>query len=189
MSDKKPRKMRYSDVELSLIKNTFGDNEELLYMLRKVFLQLELSEADVLLLTSLRNHPETLAVLRKTLLPTFDGDAPLNQIIDLWMTVELKGKNPEEGYLELMSRQKLIQYLDQQLAFVESGTVKPDAISIADCIVLTGKTKEGIYCNMIMRNTLVQHIEMQLSVLSILAEQKNETPEQARKRVLKNSSK
>ena len=65
MADKKIQKMRYSDEELSIIKNTFADNGELLFALRKHFLQLPKDVIDNQLLESLKDKAELLRLIRK----------------------------------------------------------------------------------------------------------------------------
>jgi len=79
------QQMRFSDQELSLIKNTFKENETLLKLLRKVFL------------------------------PEIDPDAPLGQNIDLWMTVRLEDLTPDRALINLHARNSLIQHIEQQL--------------------------------------------------------------------------
>jgi len=78
-------KMRYSDEELDLIKKTFKGNVKLLKLLRKVFL------------------------------PEYDPQAPLGQVIDLWMTLDLGGLSQEEQAIRLHSRNGLILHLEHQL--------------------------------------------------------------------------
>jgi hypothetical protein len=77
--------MRFTEQELSLIKNTFKGNDELLKVMRKVFL------------------------------PEIDPDAPVGQVIDLWLTVQISDKTPEQAYAQLLARNTLISHLDQQL--------------------------------------------------------------------------
>lgn len=185
---KKKQTMRYSDEELSLMKNTFADNDELLKAIRKVFLQLPLSVVDQAMLLTLRNQTEVLSLLRKTFLPEIDGDAPFHQIVDLWMTVEIKGKTPDEAYLELWARQKLVDYLEQQLAVLGGST--DQNIKFSDCLKQKkGQTKEETYVNMLMRNTLIYHTEQQLNQFSVLAGMKTESVEDTKKRLLQDSSK
>ncbi len=187
MVDKKPKQtMRYSDEEISLMKNTFADNEELLKAIRKVFLQIELRPEEQAMITGLSNHKNVLDLLHKVFLPELDGDAPFNQIIDLWMTVEVKGKTPQEAFLELSAREKLISYLEKQLVIL-SGGVTAD-ISFSECTKLNLGVDQ-VYCNIIMRNTLIQHVEMQLHTILLLAGHKNESPEDTKKRLAKDSSK
>lgn len=83
---KKPgQQMRLTDVELSLIKNTFSDNEDLLRLMRKIFL------------------------------PELDATIPLGQNLDLWMTIPLEGLTNEQAIVNIKARNTLIQHLDMQL--------------------------------------------------------------------------
>lgn len=104
--------MRFTEQELSLIRNTYKDNTELLKLLRKVFL------------------------------PEFDPQAPIGQNVDLWMTLDLTGKTPEEAFQHIL-----------------------------------------------VRNALIGHVEFQLQQLQFLANQAEETPEEALAKLKKNSTK
>jgi hypothetical protein len=75
--------MRFNPQELSIIKNTFKGSEELLRVMRKIFL------------------PEVLPY------------APLGQTIDLWMTIPVDQLTPEEIVINLKARNMLITHLDQ----------------------------------------------------------------------------
>lgn len=186
---KQKQSMRYSDRELETIKSTFAENDELLIAIRKHFLQLPMDALEQALLVTLKNDKLALGVLRKTFLPTIDGNAPFNQVIDLWMTVELKNKEPELAYFDLKSRELLINFLEQQLNLLE-GVSTSEEIKVSEFTKIGSKMKAPeVYINFITRNTLVYHIEQQLSVFSILAGQKNETIEQTKERLRKDSSK
>lgn len=94
------QQMRFTEYELSLIRNTFRDNEELLKVMRKVFL------------------------------PEIDPDAPIGGLIDLWMTVQIADKTPEQAYPHLVARNTLIQHVDSQLlqlkVLAEMGNETPE---------------------------------------------------------------
>lgn len=77
--------MRITDTELSILKNTFKGNEELLRLMRKLFL------------------------------PELEPYAPLGQNIDLWMTVKIDDMEPELAMINIKARNQLIQHLDQVL--------------------------------------------------------------------------
>ena len=79
------RQMRFTDSELSLIKNTFKDNVELLKLMRKVFL------------------------------PEIDPDAPLGQLVDLWCSLPIKEMTPDQAQINILARNSLIMHVDQQL--------------------------------------------------------------------------
>lgn len=77
--------MRFTESELSIIKATFKGNEDLLRLMRKVFL------------------------------PEIDPTAPLGQMIDLWMTVKIDDVLPEQAIINIKARNQLVQHIDQML--------------------------------------------------------------------------
>jgi hypothetical protein len=76
---------RFTADEMDLLKMTFKDNEALLKLMRKVFL------------------------------PEYDFTAPLDQIIDLWMTVDVRTLTPDQAYVRLIARNELISHIEFQL--------------------------------------------------------------------------
>lgn len=74
--------MRMTPLDIALIKSTFKGNED------------------------------ALKVLRKVLLPEYDPTAPLGQVIDLWMTVDLKDMNSEQIEIAVKVRNALIQHVE-----------------------------------------------------------------------------
>lgn len=179
--------MRYSDKELNLMKGLFADNDELLKAIRKVFLQMPLNPIDTSCLSVLKGKGDTEALLRKAFLPELDGEAPFHQVIDLWMTVEIKDKSPESVRIIAQAREGLIDYLDQQLKVLFGA--KQGKISFANLTSLKGKTDDQITIDLINRNTIIAHVEMQLNQFKILAGQKDESVEETKARLLKDSSK
>jgi len=185
--DKTKQKMRFTDTELSLIKNTFAENEAILKALRKFFLQLPLSKSEK---ESIQNlSTDTKSVVRKTFLPEIDGDAPFNQVIDLWMTLEMKGKDIDVVYQDALARQELIEYINNRLLELEG--VLPEGISndFADYSKIDGKDPLDVYIGLTVRNTMLAHVEMQLNQFQVLAGEKSETVEETKERLFKNSSK
>lgn len=185
--EKDKKDMRISELELGVIKNTFADNVELLKAIRKVFWQEELVGFDKQAIDSLRSKPEVLKILRKLVLPTLEGDAPIHQVIDLWMTLDIKNKTPEAVFLDAKARDILIKYLDEQLKVIE-GESKP-TIKFNSLHGVDGKTEEQVYIDLVVRNTILSHTEMQINQLLILAGKKDESVEETKERLKKDSSK
>jgi len=185
--NKQQRQMRYTNNELQIIKNTFAENDDLLKRIRKVMLQMPLNTLDLSIL-ELGKKKEVLDILRKTFLPTLDPDAPLNQVVDLWMTIQITDKEPFIALPHLEARKKLIEYLEQQLRVLEDNG--KEKIKFSELVIFNKETSDrDIYVNMIVRNTIVNHIEMQLAMLKILAGMKSETLEETQERLKKDSSK
>ncbi|MCR4307477.1 MAG: hypothetical protein NUV80_02875 [Candidatus Berkelbacteria bacterium] len=77
--------MRITPLEMNILKNTFKGNEELLRLMRKIFL------------------------------PELDPFTPIGQNIDLWMTVKVEDMTPEQALINIKARNSLIMHLDQCL--------------------------------------------------------------------------
>lgn len=77
--------MRITDQELALIKKSFADNDELLKIIRKIFV------------------------------PTWDPDAPLGQVIDMWQLVKIDDMLPEQAIINIKSMKMLIDHIEMNL--------------------------------------------------------------------------
>lgn len=185
---KQEQKMRFSDADLSLVKNTFAENPDLLKALRKVFLQIPLDALDKQTLTgNILGKPTVMKLIRKCYLPEIDADAPIHQVIDLWMTVDIKDKDPDQAWHHLVARDLLIKYLEQQLHVLDTLDENSAKIRFADLTTL-GVSTEKAFVNLIVRNQIVTHNEQQLAQLTVLAGMKNETVEQTKERLKRDSA-
>ncbi len=185
--EQKPR-MRYSDEELSLIKQAFKANEDILLSLRKWFLQMPLETLDQVNLKRITDSKETLAIIRKTFLPELDPNAPLSQLADMWVGVEIKDKLPETAYPHILSREKVTQYLEQQLLLLE-GTPGEPAIMFVDMVKGEDKDILERYVDLLTRNTIITHCQFQLMQLNVLANNPEITPVNAKEAKRKDSLK
>lgn len=70
---------------------------------------------ELALIKSVFKEENILKVLRKVFLPEIDPNAPLGQIIDLWMTVDVRNMEPQQAMTRLIARNELIAHVDQQL--------------------------------------------------------------------------
>jgi len=185
---KKPaQKMRYSDDELSLMQNTFRDQEDVLRAVRKVFLQMPLDAIDKSVVETLRKQKATLALIRKAFLPELDEKAPIHQLVDLWLTVDIKDKAPEDAWPHLLARQKVITFLEEQIVFLEKGIAPKMRLEALKGI--EGKSPVEAYADIVARNTIVGHTEMQVSQFILLAGLNGESTEDVKKRLFQDSSK
>lgn len=184
---KKKPKMRYGDNELGIIKSTFSENPALLLVMRKVFFQAPLTKGDLDVLKAVRENKAVQSVVRKTYLPEVELDAPVGQIIDLWLTVDSKDKSPEESTTALKVRARLLELIEAGLKRLETDKTEPteEIIKWTPDFELDD---QKLYVEWTARNGLITHTEFQLSQLSFLAEKKNETPEETKKRLEKDST-
>jgi hypothetical protein len=78
--------MRYTEEEINIMRATFHGNEKLVKLLRKVFL------------------------------PTLDPEAPLGQMVDLWMTLPVTHETPAEDVkVAVIARNQIIAHVEGRL--------------------------------------------------------------------------
>jgi len=181
--NKDKQKMRFSDTELSLMKNTFADNEDILIVLRKVFLQTKLTAREQELVKGVF-YKDMVALIRKTYLPEVDVDAPINQVVDLWLTVDFKDKGAEETEKLIATRAKLIELLEAGL----KRLANPTNTGLIGYVEKFNPVENSVI-ELLARNALIVHQEQQLGQLKFLAGMKEESVEQTKERLFKDSSK
>ena len=192
MSEKK-QLMRFSDDELALIKSVFAENDDLLKAIRKLMLQINLSANDLAALT-VNLKEDVLKVLRKEFLPTIEGNEPVQQIMDLWMMINIKDRMYEDAVLTIKANKKFIDYIQQQFALLEdienlqknSNKLK---LKLEDLTDIEDKLDKDMFIDICARNTIIYYVEGRIQDLYSLALRKEETPEEQAKRLEKNSSK
>lgn len=158
--EQKKQQMRYSDAELSLIRSTFADDTSL-KNLRKHFLQMEGANIEAF------KAPEVQALLKKTFLPEVDGDAPIHQVIDLWLTLGFKQLDVDQAYLAILARELLIEYFEQRFSAINGDNSKEEIV-FKD-LSKVSIDKNETFVNLAARNEILSHVEQQLAQLQILA--------------------
>ena len=182
------QKMRFTDSELAIIKAVFADREDLLKLLRKIFQLVNLTEKEQEIVKKTFT-PEAIKVIKKSFLPNVDLDAPINQIVDLWMTVNITDKEPHQAAIALRGRAKIIELLEMGVKRFEDPSGIYKSVQEFSLQAKSNATIDKDIENLIARNTLISHIEQQLYQIKVLAGQKEETVEETKERLLKNSSK
>jgi hypothetical protein len=180
------QQMRFNDLELSLMKNTFAENEDFLFIIRKVLLQfpLDVMEADQLkgFMTD-----GVYTLLKKAFLPALDPDAPLFQLVDLQMglNVDFKSYRIDEMGPYIESKQLVIEYLEQQFEVLKDSKSKMP-ISLAKM----GDLKDqNAAINILSRNYILSYVDSNLQQIKFLAGKKEESVEDTKDRLKKDSSK
>ena len=170
---------RYTDDELNLLKNVFAENLPLIKILRKVMLQLSMTEGEEVEWRKTFKG-EINDLMRKMFLPTIDGDAPIDQTVDLYLTLDLSNRTEEENISNIKSREIVIDYLDKQLEVLSNGGQQEKLLSQFNL-----KNIEELRA----RNTILMHTESVLRETYGLGGFKAETPEETLARLKKASNK
>lgn len=122
--------------------------------------------------------------MRKMILPEVSGEIPLGQTIDLWLSVEIKDKDEEEVKSVLESRARLIVNLEKTLQLLSQPSLESVNINI-----YPDDIKNYSRVDVLVRNSFITSVEHALMQIYILSGMKEETVEQMKERLKKNSSK
>ncbi len=178
--------MRITDEEFEMLKDTFADRDEFLKTIRNLFLGLEISEDEKKQITDLFGKNVKLRkLMRKQFLPEIQGDLPIGQAIDLWMTIDLKDKDIFQIQQVVGARRKLIDMIEIALKLLKD--IDGDVVNLEAWEKLPWV--EGTDTALIARNTFISHIDQQLQTIKVLAGMKKETVDETKNRLLQNSSK
>jgi len=191
MQPEKGQYFIYSEAELSLIKNTFAENDELLYAVRNVLLQFPLSVPQQAMLSSQLNE-NVIAVLRKRLLPDLAGTFPLGQLPSLLTTLNdnLKVLSPAEMKPHFAAKILEVEYLAQQFDVLEGKDPVSDvSISLERLGEMHTKTADEQFADMTAYLFLLGYIDPMLGMIQNLAGTKEETADEQKKRLTQDSSK
>lgn len=185
----------FNSEELSLIKNTFAENEPLLYTVRKLFLQFELTDDEVVHLKSAIS-PEVVEVLKKRILPDLSPEYPLGQIPSMMTTLtdQLKSRDIDEMSPHFEAKILEERYLRQQFAELERVLADKPASELPPIILselgdLEGKDAHEQFVDMTAYLFLLGYIDPMFILIRSIAGEKAETIEEQKKRMTRNSSK
>lgn len=183
------QKMRFTDAELSLVKGLFAGNDDLLSIIRKVMLQFELSEQEEVTLRGAINE-KTFPLIKKFFLPDLDPDAPLFQLADMVIGLDIKELSPDGAWPYIKAKELEMDYIDQQLKVLkgEEVDVKIKLKDLADLRV-NKPSREAKYIEVTARNFLLSFVDSNIQQIKFLAGLKEETVEETKARLEKNSNK
>jgi len=174
------------------MRSNLQDNDTLLKIVRKRLLQMPLSEnEEALLVKSIPERSDLARLIKKTVHPSLDGDAPFFQMIDLYLNTDVKDKPEELAVINILARETMTNYFDEVFAkFYDFGVTFNNRFT-----ALTENAKyranvdtRDLCADFLARNTILNHVDFQLSQLLILAASKKETAEDKEKRLKNNST-
>lgn len=165
------RQMRFTSLELDLLHRLFHDNEVLLKAIRKAFLQLEISDSEKDLLKKTFSSKDAFDVLEKVFNPKLDGDAPILQLVDMWLNVEIKEKDTATALPYIIARKMMCEYIDEFFETLKIGDWDGGTEVFADYTKIDFNVEDvkDIHAKILARNNLLAHCEAQLNQIVILA--------------------
>ena len=184
------QKIRFTDSDLTLMKALFAGNDELFYAIRTVMFQLPLTERQVDILKESMND-EVSALLHKVFIAGLDPDSPLFQMTHLALSLgaEIKGLSPEGAWPFIKAKKIEGDFMLQQLDALKNPGKKPKIV-LEDLIKLDypESKMEEAFVNITAWNFLLNFIDSQLQQTKYLAGRTEETIEQTKERMKRDSS-
>lgn len=182
----------YNDAELEVIKNTFAENDELLYAIRNVFFQFPTTDGQKVLIQN-GVTPEVLNVLKKRILPDPSSEFPINQIPTILSTFtnDLKSRTVEDLIPLFEAKDIEIKYLEQQFRVLQGEKIDVTVPTI----ILSELSKIDLNDPMKTQSRLsaylfiLGYVDPMLGFIKSIAGNKGETIENQKKRMMRDSSK
>jgi hypothetical protein len=180
------KQLRFTDEEIDLMKRLFAENDPLLIAMRKALFGYELSTNEKTMLKQLKSD-QAEALVRGVFKPELNPDAPIfQQANDLWATVPIMELDPTSAKHHIDATVVLEEYLDGALDRMLGGKFNK---TLAELRNPRGKDEYDAYVDLLAGNKLRNHVEIHLNLLKVVGGQKEETAEQAKERLLRDSAK
>jgi hypothetical protein len=157
--------------------SVFKGNNELLLALRNMFFGFELDKNETVLIQSL-NTPEIKKLIRKLVLPELEKDIPVGQNLDWFKTQDIASATAETFEQVWEAKEILIGMLETSLKRLDKITLK--------AVDLTPKKHLP---SLIARNNYIDLIDTKIREIVSMANEKEETIEEALAKMRQNSSK
>ena len=182
----KHRPLSQSEEEIALLKGAFADNEYLLKAVRKIMLGFKVDNKEQGLVTTVFKDSKLVDALRKKIYPTLSPDDGIGESSDYWFgtDTEIIGKDADTIKQVVMSKEITHQLLEQAISLITGKSDKPIDLSVK----LDFKA-DPFQINLLARNKYAKSVETALMIIKVIAGQKAETPEQAKKRLEAESNK
>jgi len=176
-------KFVFSDKEIQMCKDLFADNETMVLAVRNHMLGLPVTTEQQGALSMLNS--EYKKFLRKLFTMPIDPQAGLGQLTDPWASIDTNG-GPDDAFPFILSRAEQVDFLSQRLGSLESSG---DSDTFDRFASIDRNDKLKTFVNIHTRKQLISVVEAQLNLCIRFAGMKEETVEEAKVRLLKDSSK
>lgn len=184
MAEQKP--LMYSEKDIEVIKGTFCDNEALLVLIRKLFFGKDITKEEKDLIKATFANPEVVEVLRRKVYPVQDFDRGLLSFNDFWLDAESQifGSSRDTVYQTIESKKLIKDMLGKAFNLLTN----PDGEKV-DITYEPIVEADPLGVKLIARNLYIRAIQTALITVHLIAGKKEESPEQATKRLMQDSSK
>lgn len=181
-------KLMYSSKDIDIIKKVFAENDELLIVLRKLFFGLDLTDHEKESIKGTFKDQETRDVLQRKIYGLNDFSTPVGQLSDFWLGVESQIFGASRDAIQQTVESKQIVYGMFEKAMLL--LTNPDGERVTTVVAqLPGLMIDPLQVGLISRNLYMKAVETSLLTLKSIAGMRQETTEEAIKRLTADSSK
>lgn len=190
MTNTKPVQISLPEQQVNLIKATFKDNEYLLKAMRNLFFGFPVSEEEKTLIKgTFSGNTELKEVVRKKIYPVFSDtiDLAVGNMADYWLDVEkdILGAFPDAINQRVSSKQQVSEMLAQAITLLEN----PDGTKVDLSYNPKLLMNDPLQINLLARSLYIRTIGQGLTLIKMIADMKEETVEEKKKRIQADSSK
>lgn len=185
----KQQKARFSQIELLSLQKAFKNDEELLYVLRKYLLDLQIPEEDYKRLKKI--GLTALKTIKRNFLPQISDDTRLELQAHIMLFKEIMQMTPDMSYLYTESKLIFSDYFDQKFDELMNNEINGQKIELKNLFPKRGQEREERHINLTAWSSIVANIDIRLSEIQVFANTPglDETDEDKEKKLQKNSNK
>ena len=186
MAENKPvQQFAFSDVEIALIKGLFTENETVVNAVRNHFLQFEKTAEHGAALAMLTKEHK--AFLRKLFVPMANASQGIQRISDAWGSIETNN-GAEQTYPVALAREWQLDYMEQQLKLLDG--IGEEKMTLASLVARPlPRNPQEVFINIHSRKSIFILVDQQLALVLMFAGHKDESIDDMKKRLQKDSSK
>lgn len=175
----------YSENEIETIKKIFAENDYLLIAVRKLFFGADLTDEEKKVVKSTFKDAKVKEIFRKKFYGELNLDTPIGQVSDFWMGAEMQvfGATRDTIYQSVQSKTMIMELFRKAFDLLDN----PDGEKIK-LDVLTIEA-DPLQVSLLARNLYLKAVETALFTVKTIAGQKEESIEQAMKRLQQDSAK
>lgn len=194
----KPRPISLNIEEIEILKKTFSSSDgtyPLLKSIRNLFFGFPISSGEADVIKSVFKDKQVQEAFRKKIYPILSPQMEIGEELDFWSGTEtdIFDKSPTTIYQSVASKQMCLDMLEKSFKLLAKPDGEKVDLSFSPKIDMkendTQSINDAYQVGLIARNKYLRTVSTGLSFIKIVAGMQNETPEQAKQRILQNSSK
>jgi hypothetical protein len=177
--------LMFNEKEIALIKSTFAENDALLVAVRKLFFGQDITADEKKMITSAFVNEDVINALRRKVYGLNSFETPIGQLSDFWLGVESQifGASRDTIYQAMVSKEMVLDMFTKAFNLLTNPDGEKVNVEVSPKI-----ETDPLGVKIIARNLYMKAIETGLLGVKTIAGMKTESPEEAVKRLTKDSA-